>query len=188
MFSLGGDRQLKKQMESLSKAINNRISKKALGVGTKIVAKAIKKQIPNSQKSARKAIGSSVQRPRKGAFKGWTFAKAGAGVGMKKAKRQKMRAEAKFNRNSKRKGVGIGVSNVMWLLMGTDDRYTGTKRVGAHRRGNKTRVDTGKKKKYTGRMKRSGYVQKAERETRSQVAQAMRGEVMKGIQRELAKV
>jgi len=65
MFGLSGDRELKKQMEKLSKAVNNRISKKALGVGTKIVAKAIKKQIPNSQKSARKAIGSSVQRPKK---------------------------------------------------------------------------------------------------------------------------
>jgi hypothetical protein len=187
MFGLSGDRELKKQMEKLSKAVNNRISKKALGVGTKIVAKAIKKQIPNSQKSARKAIGASVQRPKKGAWKGWTFAKAGAGVGMKKEKRQRKSAEAKFNRKSKRKGVGIGVSNIMWLLEGTDKRYTGTKRVGAHKRGNKKRVDTGKPKKYTGRMRKSGYVQKAERETRSQVSQAIRGEVMKGIQREMAK-
>ena len=188
MFSLSGDRELKKQMEALSKAVNNRISKRALGVGTKIIAKAIKKQIPNKQKSARKAIGASVQRPKKGRWKGWTFAKAGAGVGMKKEKRQRMNAQQKFNRKSKRKGVGIGVSNVMWLLEGTDKRYTGTKRIGAHKRGNKNRVDTGKKKKYTGRMKRSGYVQKAEAQTRSQVAAAIRTEVLKGVQRELAKI
>lgn len=188
MFGLSGDRELKKQMEALSNAVNNRISKRALGVGTKIIAKAIKKQIPNRQKSARKAIGASVQRPRKGKWKGWTFAKAGAGVGMKKEKRARMNAQAKFNRKSKRKGVGIGVSNVMWLLEGTDKRYTGTKRVGAHKRGNKQRVDTGKKKRYTGRMKRSGYVQKAEAATRSQVAAAIRDEVMKGIKREMAKI
>jgi hypothetical protein len=186
MFGLSGDRELKKNMEALSKAVNNRISKKALSVGTKIIAKAIKRQIPASQKSARKAIGASVQRPRKGKFKGFTFAKAGAGVGMKKEKRQRINAQAKFNRKSKRKGVGIGVSNVMWLLEGTDKRYTGTKRVGAHKRGNKTRVDTGKKKKYTGRMRRSGYVQKAEAATRSQVVAAIKSEVMKGVKRAMA--
>jgi hypothetical protein len=187
MFGLSGDRELKKKMDALDKAVSNRISKRALSVGTKILAKAIKSQIPASQKSARKAIGASVQRPRKGKFKGFTFAKAGAGVGMKKEKRQRMNAQAKFNRKSKRKGVGIGVSNIMWLLEGTDPRFTGTERVGAHKRGNKQRRDTGGKKKFTGRMKRSGYVQKAESATRSQVAQAIRQEVLNGIKRAMNK-
>jgi hypothetical protein len=175
-------------MEALSNAVNNRITKKALSEATKVVAKAIKKQIPSTQKSARKAIGNSVQRPRKGKWKGFTFAKAGAGVGMKKAKRSKMAAAAKEKgRGKKKKGVGIGVSNVMWLLEGTDKRYTGTKRVGAHKRGNKARMNTGGKKKYTGRMKRSGYVQKAETSTRGLVSSTIRDWVAKGIAREVAR-
>ena len=187
MFGFSGDRELRKKMEALSNAVNNRISKKALSEATKVVAKAIKKQIPSTQKSARKAIGNAVQRPRKGKWKGFTFAKAGAGVGMKKKKREKMAAAAKEKGRGKKKGVGMGVSNVMWLLEGTDKRYTGTKRVGAHKRGNKNRVDTGGKKKYTGRMKRSGYVQKAEASTRSAVNSTIRDWVTKGIAREAAK-
>jgi hypothetical protein len=185
MFGFSGDRELRKKMEALSNAVSNRITKKALSEATKIVAKAIKKQIPSTQKSARKAIGNAVQRPRKGKWKGFTFAKAGAGVGMRKKKRAKLAASAKSRDG--RKGVGIGVSNVMWLLEGTDKRYTGTKRVGAHKRGNKARVDTGGKKKYTGRMKRSGYVQKAEASTRSAVNSTIRDWVTKGIAREAAK-
>ena len=185
MFGFSGDRELRRKMEALSNAVNNRITKKALSEATKIVAKAIKKQIPSTQKSARKAIGNAVQRPRKGKWKGFTFAKAGAGVGIRKKKRAKLAASAKSRDG--RKGVGIGVSNVMWLLEGTDKRYTGTKRVGAHKRGNKARVDTGGKKKYTGRMKRSGYVQKAEASTRSAVSSTIRDWVTKGIAREAAK-
>jgi hypothetical protein len=107
---------------------------------------------------------------------------------MKKATRSKMAAAAKEKgRGKKKKGVGIGVSNVMWLLEGTDKRYTGTKRVGAHKRGNKARMNTGGKKKYTGRMKRSGYVQKAETSTRGLVSSTIRDWVAKGIAREVAR-
>lgn len=191
-FAMSGEKQLLKQMEALSKAVNNKIGKKAITEGVKIVAKAIKKNIPSRQKSARKAIGYSFKRPRSGKFKDMIFAKAGAGAGMKKQKRAKMAASAKSRDG--RKGVGIGVSNIMWLLEGTDKRYTGTKRKNRQRRDNSkggfkyARVKTGKKIKYTGRMKRSGIVQKARAETQSQVAQTIKTWVMKGIAKEAGKL
>lgn len=187
MFGLSGEKELLKKMDRLSKAVNNKIGKKAVTEGVKLMAKAIKKEIPSTQKSARKAIGYSFKRPRTGGYKNVIFAKAGAGAGMKKEKRRKVEAQRRFNRKGKRKGVGIGVSNVHWLLAGTDKRYTGTKRVGAHRRGNKRRVDTGKKKKYTGQMRKSGIVQRAERNAKSAVAAVIKGQVIAGINREMAK-
>lgn len=180
-------KELLKRMEQLSKAVRNKVGKKAISEGAKLMAKAIKREIPSRQKSARKAIGYSFKRPRSGKFKNMIFAKAGAGAGMKKEKRAKMAAAAKAKGRKGKKGVGIGASNVMWLLMGTDKRYTGTKRVGAHKAGNKQRVDTGKKKKYTGRMKRSGYVQRAQATASSAVDSTIKAWLYKGIMKELSK-
>lgn len=178
---------LLKKMEQLSKAAANKVGKKAITEGAKVMAKAIKKQIPSKQKSARKAIGYSFKRPRSGKYKNVIFAKAGAGAGMKKEKRQKMAAKAKESRK-KRKGVGIGVSNVMWLMAGTDERLTGTKRVGAHRAGVKNRRKlTGGKVKRTGRMKKSGYVQRAQAIAGKQVESVITGWLYKGIMKEVAK-
>jgi hypothetical protein len=180
-------KQLLKKMDHLSKAAANKVGKKAITEGAKVMAKAIKKQIPSKQKSARKAIGYSFKRPRSGKYKNVIFAKAGAGAGMKKVKREKMNATLKEKRK-KKKGVGIGVSNVMWLLAGTAERSTGSKRVGAHRAGVKnTRVLTGGKVKRTGRMKRSGYVQKAQAMAGKQVEAVIIGWLAKGIMKELSK-
>lgn len=181
-------KQLLKKMEQLSKAAANKVGKKAITEGAKLMAKAIKKQIPSRQKSARKAIGYSFKRPRSGKYKNVIFAKAGAGAGMKKAKRQKMNAMQKEKRR-KRKGVGIGVSNIHWLLAGTDERYTGTKRVGAHRAGVKNKRVTikGRTPKRTGRMKKSGYVQKAQAESGGAVEAVIIGWLHKGIMKEASK-
>jgi len=179
---------LLKKMDQLSKAAANKVGKKAITEGAKVMAKAIKKQIPSKQKSARKAIGYSFKRPRSGKYKNVIFAKAGAGAGMKKAKRQKVYAEHKFNRKSKRKGVGITVANVHWLLAGTDERSTGSKRVGAHRVGVKNRRKlTGGKVKRTGRMKKSGYVQRAQAIAGKTVEAVITGWLYKGIMKEVAK-
>lgn len=178
---------LLKKMDQLSKAAANKVGKKAITEGAKVMAKAIKKQIPSKQKSARKAIGYSFRRPRSGKYKNVIFAKAGAGAGMKKEKRQKMAAKAKESRK-KKKGVGIGVSNVMWLLAGTDERSTGSKRVGAHRAGVKSRrVLTGGKVKRTGRMKKSGYVQRAQAIAGKTVEAVITGWLYKGIMKEASK-
>lgn len=179
---------LDKMFERLSKAAKNKVGKKAITEGVKVMAKAIKKQIPSRQKSARKAIGYSFKRPRSGKWKNMIFAKAGAGAGMKKEKRNKLnlkqevgRLAKNAGRKKKRKGVGIGVSNIMWLLAGTDKRHTGSKRVGAHKRGNRKRVATGGKVKYTGRMKKSGYVQKAQAQAKSETERVIKKTFMDGI-------
>lgn len=178
---------LLKKMDQLSKAAANKVGKKAITEGAKVMAKAIKKQIPSKQKSARKAIGYSFKRPRSGKYKNVIFAKAGAGAGMKKEKRQKMAAKMKESRK-KRKGVGIGVSNVMWLLAGTEERSTGSKRVGAHRAGVKNRRKlTGGKVKRTGRMKKSGYVQRAQAIAGKTVEAVITGWLYKGIMKEVSK-
>ena len=178
-------KKLLKKMEQLSKAAGNKVGKKAITEGAKLMARAIKKQIPSQQKSARKAIGYSFKRPRKGKWKNMIFAKAGAGAGMSKNKREKQASKSKGREG--RKGVGIGVSNIMWLLAGTDKRYTGSKRVGAHKRGNRKRVATGGKVKYTGRMKKSGYVQKAHAQSGKAVEAVIIGQLYKGIMKELSK-
>ena len=181
-------RQLLKRMEQLSKAAGNRVGKKAITEGAKLMAKAIKRAIPSRQKSARKAIGHSFKKPRSGKFRNMIFAKAGAGAGMKKEKRQKMAAKAKEKGRGGRKGVGIGVSNVHWLLAGTAERSTGSKRIGAHRRGAKnSRKLTGGKVRRTGRMKQSGYVQQAQSAAGGVVETTIKAWLYKGIQRELAK-
>lgn len=162
VFEIVGMQLLLRKFGHLEKAVKNKIGKKAITAGVKIIAKAIKAEIPSSQKSARKAIGYGYKRPRSGKWKNMVFAKAGAGVGMSKKKRERTAAKAKASGTRKKKGVGIGVSNVMWLLAGTQDRWTGTKRVGAHKAGNRTRVDTGGRKRFTGRVKKSGIVQRAE--------------------------
>ncbi len=184
---------LLRRMDEMSKAAKNKIGKKAISSAAKVMAKAIKKEIPSKQKSARKAIGHSFKRPRSGKYKNIIFAKAGAGAGMKKGKRAKMNAAAAGKDRKKKKGVGIGVSNVMWLLEGTDKRYTGTKRKNRRRRDNSQggfkyeRVTTGKKIKYTGRMKRSGIVQSAKAKASAEVEAVMKREFIAGIRRELGK-
>jgi hypothetical protein len=185
-IQLGGVDELIKRMDKLSKAAANKIGKKAITEGAKVMAKAIKREIPGKQKSARKAIGYSFRRPRSGKWKNIIFAKAGAGAGMKKEKRAKMNAAAKEKGRKKKKGVGIGVSNVMWLLAGTEERSTGSKRVGAHRAGVKNqRRLTGGKVKRTGRMKKSGIVQRAQSSAGGAVEAVIRGWLYKGIQKEL---
>lgn len=177
-------KDLLRRMEGLSKAAANKVGKKAIVEGAKLMAKAIKKEIPSKQKSARKAIGYSFKRPRSGKWKNMIFAKAGAGAGMGKKKRGKMTAKAKGREG--KKGVGIGVSNVMWLLAGTEERSTGSKRVGAHRAGVKNkRVLTGGKVQRTGRMKKSGYVQKAQSIAGPVVESTIKAWLFKGIMKEL---
>lgn len=185
-MSFSGDKKLLKRLEELSKAASNRVGKKAITAGVKLMAKAIKKEIPSTQKSARKAIGYSFKRPRSGKWKHVIFAKAGAGAGMSKKRRAKAAIKP---RSGKKKGVGIGVSNVMWLLAGTDDRYTGSKRVGAHRAGKKNaRKLTGGAVKFTGRMKKSGIVQRAETKAGGAAKAVIKGTFAKELIKELKRI
>ena len=188
--TITGVKALDIRFTNMKRSLQRKIVKKAMTQGTKEVGKAIKRALPSSWKGAKKTIGQRVNRPGKGRFKGVTFAKAGAGVGMSKKRRDKMRTtsgiqRATQNTKKRRKGVGIGVSNIMWFLEGTDPRYTGTKRVGAHRLGVKNRrVDTGNTKRYTGKLAKSGIMQKAYRASAHLANQLIMSELMAGIMRE----
>lgn len=181
-----GDLLLIRKMKSLEKKVRNKIGKKASTAGVKVIAKAIKSEIPSGQKSARKAIGFSVRKPRGAVI----TAKAGAGVGMKGKRRAKLIAEHKFNRSGKKKGVGISVANVAWLLAGTEKRYTGrrTRRSVVNGFNTLSIKPTGGKVKYTGRMKKSGYVQAAQAKSAGAAKQAVKDELRKGIAKEAGKV
>jgi len=183
-----GYRELDGKLSRMRKSVQRKIIKKAMKSGAKIVAMAIKRELPNSWKGAKRTIGFSSTRIGRGKFKGVSFAKAGAGVGMKKKRRMAAAAKSKLKGRGNRKGVGIGVSNIMWFMKGTDPRYTGTKRVGAHRRGVKNRrVDTGGIKRYTGRLKKSGIVQRAYRASKGPAKSVIAGELIAGIMREAKK-
>ena len=150
-----------------------------------MLAKAIKAEVPSKWKEGRKAIGFSFIRG-KGKFTGTTFAKAGVGAGLKKKAREKREA-SKGGRNG-RKGVGIGVANFHWFILGTAERETGSKRVGAHRRGVKNkRVATGGKVHKTGRMKPNHIVQRGAQKGRAASLTAMADSFKVGIEREAAK-
>jgi hypothetical protein len=172
------NRQILGKLTGVSKAVENKIAKKAVLAGVKLFAKAIKSSLPASQKSARKAIGYSAVRARKGKGKGFLYAKAGGAVGMKAAKRAKT-----IQRNRKNKpGVGISANNIHWLLVGTDDRLTGWKTT----RDRKTkkiirRTKTGNVVRYVGKMPKSKVVPKSFRQSKGAVDAVMRGIVATGI-------
>jgi hypothetical protein len=121
----------------------------AINKAAQYAAKQVKASVPGRYKSVRKAIG---WRAKKKKFnRGEPGAKVGAGVGRSRATTQKERKG--------RPGVGIDARNVHWWFLGTDTRYTGTKRkrVGGRRgrrgwKGKATRIDTGKMKANRGFM------------------------------------
>jgi hypothetical protein len=176
-FEIENDKELMRKLDGLEKKIANKIAKKAVLTGVKMIAKAIKREIPSTQKSARKAIGYRAIRATKGKGKGFLYAKAGGAVGFTKSK---MAKQGQKTRKSGRKGVGISASNIHWILNGTKDRWTGTKRI--RRKGKEVgRVDTGGKKKFTGRMKKSGIVKRAWSNVQGAVKAVIAGQIAIGI-------
>jgi hypothetical protein len=180
-----GVKQLQKKMQGLRQSTKNKLERSAVSAGLRVTAKAIKSEVPSTWKEGRKAIGYSFARGR-GKWTGATFAKAGVGAGIRKKARDK-RDQNKADRSG-RKGVGIGVSNFHWFILGTAERETGSKRVGAHRRGvvNK-RVATGGKVQKTGRMKPNPIVQRGAQKGRAASLKAMADNFKAGIEREAAK-
>jgi len=148
--TVSGLEALSKNLENLSKGMRTKQITKAVSASAKAAVKLIKGEIPSRYKGARQSIG--WRRPKRKYNGGQITAKVGVGVG--KATEAKAKRTTKSHDKHKaggKKGVGISAANAHWFFLGTDERYTGTKRV---RRGGKTigRVDTGGKKKYVGRM------------------------------------
>lgn len=142
-----GDRALDRKLAELSAGAVKKVMKPAIAAGLRVSAKAMKAAVPGNMKSAKKAIGSRFNKsPRNGTV----MAKAGAGVGMKIAKIRKM-DKKNSERRGNNPGVGISARNIMWFILGTAQRFTGSKRVRSDKTGN-TRKATGGAVHSTGRM------------------------------------
>jgi len=144
--AVSGVAELDMVFRELKKGMANRIARPGLLKAARVAAKKVKAAIPSRMKDARKAVKSkSVKTKYNGGF---ASAKVGFNVGEKKKKRGKLKP-----RSAKKKGVGLGARNAHWFALGTDHRWTGTKRIGGHQKGRKNRrVFTGKTVRYTGRM------------------------------------
>ena len=90
-----GSKALGKKFKKLQRKSPS-IVKKAMVPAAKLVAKAIKSELPSTWKGAKRTIGARVNRVGSGNWKGVMFAKAGAGVGMGKKRRATQFAKAKL--------------------------------------------------------------------------------------------
>jgi len=151
MMPIEGAYSLLKNLQTLNDKAIKAVASAGLRKEAQETAKVVKADIPSRYKDARKAIGWRFSKGKK-AWTGHIFAKAGTGVGFRKGTKRRAAAFATKDRNG-RKGVGIGVPNIHWFYTGTDHRFTGTKRKGKHKKGNKTRVFTGGAVRYTGKMR-----------------------------------
>ncbi len=131
MTFVTGTEELSRQFESLRRGAG-RIARRAVAMSAQTSANSIRSRISNP--SVRRTIGSRLQKTSGEVAE----AKIGAGVGK--------RAATSVQNRTGRPGVGIDARNVHWWFLGTKDRYTGTKRSRTGRK------DTGKRKRFTGKM------------------------------------
>lgn len=183
MSAVSGFEDLDRVFRELSKGMANRIARPGLAKAGRLVAKRVKAAIPSKYKEARKAVKSRSVKTRRNA--GFASAKIGFHVGQKKNARGKQK-----ERSKKKKGVGLGSANAHWFAAGTDHRWTGTKRVGAHRKGKKNkRVFTGGVVRYTGRMKPHwAGVDDIARRSKSEIAALLKANIETGIEKEAARL
>lgn len=145
---LTGDKELDKLLTDMQVGAVKKIMRPAIAAGLRVSAKAMKAAVPANMKSAKKAIGSRFNKSKR---TGEVMAKAGAGVGMKAAKINKMDAK-NAERRKGHSGVGISARNIMWFILGTAERFTGSKRVRSKGAPKGARKSTGNPVHRTGRM------------------------------------
>lgn len=123
---LTGHKEVDKVLKNLDVKTANRIARNALGRGTRVFAKHIKKFVPAGQKRMRQAIGWKVGSGKgRGRNNGVTVAKAGAAVSKKDASRKGgIVVESYGEFRSPGTGIGIGARNIHWWLLGTGPRWT----------------------------------------------------------------
>ena len=182
--TIEGLKQLQANLKNLDKKVQEKLTRASMTASLRIIAKAIKSEVPSTWKEGRKAIGWSFKKGKASSrHKGVTFAKAGVGAGIKKAKRAKAGKD-----RGKRAGVGMGVSNFHWFVLGTAERFTGSKRVGAHRAGviNRRKL-TGNPVRHTGKMTPNPIVKRGTLKSKAAALAAMAKSLETGIEREAAK-
>lgn len=127
---LTGDKELDAKLGKLKVGASNKIARPAITKALRICRKSIQAEIPSQFKDAKRAIGM-VNDKKGGRTKDQVRAKTGVGVG----KAYKAQPKRKGNRP----GVGIGGKNLLWWVLGTEDRATaGPDKLGrpAHTTGN----------------------------------------------------
>lgn len=124
MLKVLNDHELARRLLDIGGPKLARSTRVALKKSIKIIETAMKAAAPPRLPSVRMAIGSRVARGTE------MRAKAGAGVGKKMNKNGMVK-----HRN--RPGVGISAANIHWYVLGTQERETGSKRIGhnSHKRG-----------------------------------------------------
>lgn len=170
-MSVDGVPELDRVYTELKKGVANRIAKPGLMKAARMIAKRVKAAIPSRQKNLKKTIGVRSMKTKKNS--GVAGVKVGVSVGS--GRKTKGRDKTKG-----RKGVGISGRNAHWWFLGTEKRWTGTKRVGGHQAGRKNkRVATGRAIRYTGRMP-------AQVESVSVIASKSRGEIVRILRAAIA--
>jgi len=115
--------QLDRNIKRLQKEFPRKICRKALAELAKTSVKKIKATIPGRLRGIRKAIKWRHKKARYSKF--GPEVKVGGGVG----KQKQTAGEATSTKNRKgRPGVGLDGRNIHWWFLGTDKRYTGSKR------------------------------------------------------------
>lgn len=141
-LALTGFTELDRRLSRLSNMDARKVARAAVNAGLRVISAEIKSKIPGQYKDARRAVGTSFKKAKFGSNVGQLCAKAGLGVG-KGAKNTKKRAG--------KKGVGISKQNIHWFVLGTEDRYTGTRSWRTSKGGRRSKP-TGKARRFTGRM------------------------------------
>jgi hypothetical protein len=176
--------ELDAKLRYMATAAANRITTAAVRVGLRESAKFIRDRIPLSIKKgineSSKGIGVTTNSKKANGTSG----KVGAGVG--KTMREAGGINAKsLQRRGKRKGVGVSARNLHWFAMGTEDRYTGSKRI--RTKGNwkaKKLEKTGNRVRFVGRidkLKWGGFVKAGFESSLSAVEAKMRDNIQKNL-------
>lgn len=179
MITTTGFDDLEDKLKMLSGAEVRRATREAMRAATRVVATAIKSNIPAKHKEVRKAIGSRVFTDG-----GQIHGKAGGAVGQKFERQDKAAKKGRGNKP----GVGISANNIHWYLMGTADRYTGEQTIRNRRTGQVTgKRKTGKARRFTGRMPKHPAVELGFQQSEGEAASRLKNGFMEGVNRIAAK-
>jgi hypothetical protein len=125
MPTVTGNEELDRVLRIIQNDFVAKAMKPAMSAGLRTGVKFMKAAVPAPFKDAKKALGWRFNKSKRN---GELMAKAGAAVGMK-TKQIKKTAGANFLGRVGRPGVGIGARNIMWWILGTAQRFTGSTRI-----------------------------------------------------------
>lgn len=163
--TLTGDKALDRKLKRLGDKVAKRVSAQGVRAALRVIAKGIKSEIPASQKSARKAIGTRFMQSKKN---GVTAVVGGSKFTTDKIEGGVTKAKASHGKG-KKPGVGISKNNIHWILLGT---------------GQRTQNTTGRR---TGIMPAVGAVKRGFAKTEAAAIKKIQDTIRKGIAREAAK-